>query len=96
MRARRVDSNHGQIIKAFRDLGFSVFDTSRVGQGFGDCVIARQMKTAIIEIKDGSKPPSARELTPAEKEFRAGWNGVYLIVESLKDVERVAADWKKM
>jgi hypothetical protein len=52
MRARKVDSNHGQIIKEFRDLGFSVFDTSRVGQGFGDCVIARQMKTAIIEIKD--------------------------------------------
>jgi hypothetical protein len=35
-------------------------------------------------------------LTDAEKEFRAGWKGVYLIVESLKDVERVAADWKKM
>lgn len=96
MRAKRVDANHGEIIKAFRKLGFAVFDTSSIGNGFGDCVISRQMKTAVIEIKDGEKPPSARELTPAEKKFRAGWNGIYFIVESLKDVERIANDWGRM
>jgi hypothetical protein len=96
MRAKRVDANHQQTVKAFRKFGFTVADTAALGNGFPDCVISRQMKTAVIEIKDGEKPPSARELTPAEKKFRAGWNGIYFIVESLKDVERIANDWGKM
>jgi hypothetical protein len=96
MRARRVDRNHGEVIKAFRDLGFSVFDTSRVGEGFGDAVIARNNKTAIVEIKDGSKPPSARKLTADEVKFSKAWKGIYLLVENLGQVEAISIEWGKL
>lgn len=92
-RAARTDANHGEIIEAFRKCGFTVYDTSRLGGGFGDCVIAKLFRTAIVEIKDGTKPPSQRILTQPEQKFRDTWAGRYEIVESLMDVERVNRTW---
>src|SRR5688572_20597267 len=92
-RAARVDGNHGAIMKAFRKLGFAVADTSKLGAGFPDLAISRNSHTVLAEVKDGAKVKSARKLTEPEKEFRAGWKGVYLIVESLADVERIERNW---
>lgn len=92
-RRARVDANHGEVLAAFRRLGFSVADTSRLGEGFPDCVIAKHMRTALVEIKDGSNPPSARRLTKPEVDFKAVWLGTYLIVESLDDVLDVSKSW---
>ncbi len=94
-RAARVDRNHSEVINAFRAYGFSVHDTSRLGAGFPDCVIAKSGRTAVVEIKDGELPPSARQLTPAEIKFRDSWQGIYLLVESLDDVEDVVRTWNK-
>lgn len=96
MRARRVDANHGQIINAFRALGFSVADTSKLGAGFPDAVIARQGRTAVVEIKDGKKPPSARVLTKPEMKFRDAWSGIYLLVENLGQVENISIEWGRL
>ena len=95
-RAARTDENHNEIINAFRAIGFTVSDTSRLGNGFPDAVISRSKRTAVVEIKDGKKPPSARVLTPAEKEFSKEWKGVYLVVESLDDVECVGREWARL
>lgn len=95
-RAARTDENHAEIITAFRALGFAVSDTSRLGKGFPDAVISRQKKTAVVEIKDGKKPPSARKLTADEKRFKETWSGVHLIVESLDDVERIGQGWARL
>jgi hypothetical protein len=38
-----------------------------------------------MEIKDGNKRPSARNLTPAEKEFHAIWRGQVSVVNSLDE-----------
>jgi len=84
--AARTDDNHAEIIKAFRKFGCAVADTHALGNGFPDCVVAKNFKTAVIEIKDGSKPLSARQLTTDEKKFRAAWLGLYFVVESLSDV----------
>ena len=92
-RAARVDRNHGEIIKAFRKLGFSVADTSKLGAGFPDLVIAFAKRTALVEVKDGTKVPSARVLTKPEADFRADWKGTYLIAESLDDVTAIAKSW---
>ena len=92
-RAARVDGNHAEVIAAFRKLGFSVADTSKLGAGFPDCVVARFKRTAVVEIKDGSKVPSARRLTVPECIFKDGWLGTYLIVESIKDVTDIAKAW---
>jgi Holliday junction resolvase len=82
----KVDSNQPEIVKAFRNLGFSVFLTHTLGRGFPDIVVGKQGRTFIIEIKDGAKSESKRKLTPAEQEFKDNWRGQYDIIESIDDV----------
>jgi hypothetical protein len=82
----KVDSNQPEIVKAFRNLGFSVFLTHTLGRGFPDIVAGKQGLNFLIEIKDGSLPPSKRKLTPAEQEFKDNWRGQYDIIESIDDV----------
>lgn len=92
-RAARVDRNHSEIIGAFRAMGFSVADTSRLGGGFPDTVISKHGRTALVEIKDGKKVPSARQLTADEIKFRNEWKGRYEVVESVDDAELVNRNW---
>jgi hypothetical protein len=82
----KVDSNQPEIVKAFRNLGFSVFLTHTLGRGYPDLTISKQGLNFLIEIKDGSLPPSKRKLTPAEQEFKDNWRGQYDIIESIDDV----------
>jgi len=88
--AARVDRNQPEIVDAFKRLGCSVLIISQLKK-CADLVISKR-KTAIIEIKDGSLPPSARRLTKDEQEFRDSWKGPYFIVESLDDVLRVVKE----
>ena len=85
-RARRVDANHAEIIAAFRKLGCSVLDMSGLGDGAPDICVGFGGIQIMCELKDGTKPPSARKLTKAEEEFRLNWTGGYKIVESLEHV----------
>ena len=94
-RAARVDSNHGEVMRAFRKMGLSVADTSRLGGGFPDIAIGWAGVTALVEIKDGLKVPSKRKLTPDEQDFASTWKGGVHLVESLDDVLIVAARLKR-
>jgi len=69
--ARRVDANHSQIVKTFRDLGCSVFDTSRVTGGFPDILVGVNQRTALVEIKSSSQA----RFTPAQEAFMLNWQG---------------------
>ena len=69
--ARRVDANHSQIVKTLRELGCSVFDTSRVAGGFPDLVVGVCGKTALVEIKASDKA----RFTPAQEAFILNWQG---------------------
>ena len=53
--AKRVDSNHSLVVKTLRELGCSVFDTSRVAGGFPDLVVGKNQKTALVEVKRDEK-----------------------------------------
>lgn len=66
-RTGHKDSNQDDVVKALRRSGWFVLVTS--GQGFGcpDAFAARGGRMLAIEIKDGSKVPSARKLTPDEQ-----------------------------
>lgn len=86
MRRARVDDNQPIIVKAFRSLGWKVAHTHTVGGGFPDIVCSKSGTTILVEIKDGSKAPSARKLTAPEQEFHAMWEGALHIVESVEDV----------
>lgn len=81
-RAARVDGNHSEIIKALRQIGASVADTSRMGQGFPDLVCGFRGNNFLIEVKNDKQPPSKRQLTADEKRFHDGWCGSVHVVES--------------
>lgn len=72
MRARgRVDANQNEVVAALRAVGCNVAITSSLGSGFVDLVVFRPATglLRLIELKDGSKPPSKQKLTPDEVEF---------------------------
>jgi hypothetical protein len=89
-RAAKVDANHGEIVKALRDAGCGVLDLSKVGNGTPDLLVHAPTFPAcrmpvLLEIKDGKKPPSARELTPAQIKFHAEWKGWIFVVTSVDE-----------
>ncbi len=90
---KRIDKNQPEIVKAFRQLGCQVAITSSVGHGFPDLIVGRpaKQKLLMVEIKDGSKPPSARKLTQDEETFRDAWAGSYVVVESISDAVRTVS-----
>ena len=69
--ARRVDVNQSEIVQAFKELGCSVFDCSRVAGGFPDLLVGRNKKTVLVEIKSSEKAT----FTPAQEMFMLNWKG---------------------
>ena len=65
-RAARTDANQAEIVKALEEAGASVTLLHRVGEGCPDLLVAAFGCWAMVEVKDGSKPPSARKRTPAQ------------------------------
>lgn len=83
----KVDVNQPEIVKAFRDLGWSWQHTHTIGQGCVDGFASKnKLITIAIEIKDGSKSPSQRKLTSDEEKWHSNWKGQIAIVTSLEDV----------
>ena len=82
-RARRTDANQSAIVKSLRAAGCVVEVTSDVGRGFPDLVVRTPRGTVmLVEIKDGSLPPSRRALTPDELAFSKRWGVSYAVVET--------------
>jgi len=88
-RAARTDSNQAEIVAAFRSLGCSVFPLHQVGRGFPDLAVGCNGLNLLIEVKDGSKCPSARRLTADEQRFIEAWLGQVCVVVSVEDVRLV-------
>jgi hypothetical protein len=83
---RKVDDNHAEIVATFRRLGYSVRSTATLGKGFPDIIAGKWGHNYLCEIKDGSKPPSARKLTEDEETFWQEWRGSIHLIESVQDV----------
>lgn len=82
-RAAKVDSNHGEVVAALRAAGCGVLSLAAVGRGCPDLLVHSPkwpFTTVLIEVKDGSKPPSARKLTPDQEAFHAKWEGPIWVV----------------
>lgn len=84
-RAAKVDANHAGIAKAFMDMGCSVVSLAQLGNGIPDLIVACS-KTALVEIKDGSKPPSKQRLNELQTAFHANWKGKIFICKSIVEV----------
>lgn len=88
-RAPRVDDNQGQIVDALRSVGCSVCSLAGVGKGFPDLAVGFRGRNFFLEVKDGSKPPCKRKLTPDEEAFHASWRGHVAVVESVEDALKI-------
>lgn len=84
-RAARRDDNHAEIRDGLRACGRLVLDLGAVGKGCPDLLVAWPGGMRLLEVKDGKKPPSARQLTPDEQEFHRRWRGHAVVVASLDE-----------
>ena len=91
-RAARVDENQRLIVKALRACGATVRIITQ-GDGIPDLLVGYRGHTILMEVKDGNKPPSARQLTTAEQIFFDQWTGGKLfIVNSVEEALDVLKD----
>jgi len=67
--AARVDANQAQVVAALRQAGARVWI---IGLPV-DLLIGHRGKLFLMEVKDGSKVPSARKKTALQEEFFADW-----------------------
>ncbi len=99
MRAKRKDANHNEVAEHIDACGWSVFDTSALGYGFPDLLVGKPGFNCVVEIKDGAKPPSARELTKAERDFRDNWTGPYIVAtcptDALVQLDALYSKWAR-
>jgi Holliday junction resolvase len=84
-RKARADANQPEIVSALRHAGATVIHTHTVGKGFVDIVVGFRNQTYLMELKDGSKKPSARVLTEDEFALHTTWRGGPLVVVSSVD-----------
>lgn len=88
MTAKRTDANQAAIVQALRQAGASVLILSMVGKGCPDVLVGRQGINTLLEIKDASKPPSARRLTRDEHDWQIQWRGQVAIVTTIDEALR--------
>ena len=93
MRKRpRVDGNHGAVVEALRKAGIAVKSLASVGGGMPDLLCGLRNTNVLLEVKDGNKPPSERELTAAEAQFFAEWPGPVFLVKSPEEAVSVVVE----
>ena len=80
MRAARVDANHVQVVEALRAAGATVQSLAGVGKGVPDLLVGHQGHTLLMEVKDGHKSPSKRQLTEDQLKWHGEWRGGTLAV----------------
>lgn len=91
-RAAKIDANQPAIVNALRKAGAMVQSLAAIGDGCPDLLVGYANRTALIEIKDGSKVPSAQKLRPLQEDWHASWNGGTLAtVNSVEGALRVLA-----
>lgn len=89
-RAAKVDRNQAEIVAALRAIGAKVTSLAAVGNGVPDLLVLYRRVWHLLEIKDGSKPPSARKLTPDQVTWHAIHKDARVFVVASAD-EAIAA-----
>jgi hypothetical protein len=87
----RVDANQAAIVSALRKIGAFVQSLAEIGKGCPDILVCFRGIWAVMEIKDGTKPPSARRLTPDEVKWHqaALQCGPVHVVESVEQAIQI-------
>ena len=81
-RRARTDANQAEVVESLRAAGVSVLCLHQIGRGCPDLLLGTHRGNLLLELKDGSKPPSACRLTPDEARFFETWRGPRAVVTS--------------
>lgn len=84
-RAAKIDANQKQIVTALRQIGCSVQSLAVVGRGVPDLLVGHRGRNYLLELKDGSKPASARKLTEDQVAWHRNWRGQIVVVKSIEE-----------
>lgn len=84
-RSPKLDANHNDIVKALRSAGASVLSLASIGLGAPDLAVGFRGHNYLLEVKNGSLPPSHRRLTTAESTFFQTWRGNVQLVSSIDE-----------
>ena len=85
-RRHRKDANHDLIRDVVEARGWCFEDTSQTELGY-DALVSKGDRTVRLEIKDGSKKPSAQRLTPNEETAHARFAAHGIPIELIRCVE---------
>lgn len=90
--AKRVDRNHAEVKAALKLAGWQVTDLSHIGHGVPDlfAIKPREDRAEFIEVKDGTKAPSARKLTEDEVFWHEILKRAGIAVKVIERVEQIA------
>ena len=100
--ARKVDTNQADVIQWYEGLGYSIINTSAVGNGFPDLIAVKKgvrltgiedhagwgWQTIFIEVKRSKYA----KYTQAQKDFNEKYPGLAVRVETFEDVKRSVQD----
>jgi hypothetical protein len=79
---KRTDGNQAEIVKAYEQLGCTTHDASQIGNGFPDLIVAKNLRTWLVEVKMPGEDPRAHQT-----EFHQTWRGRVFVNRSIGDVE---------
>jgi Holliday junction resolvase-like predicted endonuclease len=75
-RRARKDANHAPIVRALRQVGATVIDTSAIGQaGCPDLVIGFRGLVHLIEVKNPASRYGKAGASEVQRDWAATWNG---------------------
>lgn len=95
-RAAKVDENQSALVELIRAMGVSVAITSAAHDGFTDLVIGFGGVTVLVEVKDGSKEPARRKLTPQQATFHGSFKGAITVIENEQQAVELVNRIKKV
>lgn len=80
-RDAKKDDNQNEITRVLEQIGFSIMDTSQLGNDRVDFVCAFRGVTAVVEVKS-----KKGILSTGQKTFRVAWRGLHIVARSYHDV----------
>ena len=84
----KIDDNQREIVSALRSAGCHVLSLATVGNGCPDLLVLRADTLYMLEVKDGSKYASQRQLTPHQIKFHQDWP-VHVVNDELEALQAV-------
>jgi hypothetical protein len=83
----RTDGNQTSIRKSLDALpGVRTVSIASIGDGLPDLIVGYAGKNYLVELKDPTKCPSERRLTPDEQVWHSRWTGQVSVCETFEDV----------